>query len=117
MVRPAVVLHGVLNELESRQPHGIEREMIRSARVSNAERGHSEISEWLHPGLKYGRHGFVALQVYTSNGTGTVVHIEISGEFRVVGFQFQTRATGKMRVDLRARAEKAFLFTSPGPKS
>ena len=91
--------------------------MIRSARVSNAERGHSEIPEWLHPRLKYGRHGFVALQVYTSNGTGTVVHIEISGEFRVVGLQFHILAIGKMLRDVSARAEKAFLFTSPEAQS
>src|SRR6267142_1391853 len=117
MVRPAAVLHGILNELESRQPHCIEREVICSAGVSNAERGHSEIPEWLHPGLKYRRHCFVALQVNTSNRTRTVVHVEISGELRVVGLQLHILALREMLGDVGARAEDALLFAGPETQS
>src|SRR5882672_2029555 len=117
MVRPAVVFHGILNELESRQTDSVEREMIRSARVSNAERRHSETPEGLHPCLKYRRNRFVALQENTSNRACTVVDVEIAGEFRVFGLQLHVLAIGKMLRHVSARAEDALFLTSPEAQS
>ena len=86
MVRPAVVLHRILNELEAGKTDRVEGEMIRSAGIANGQRRHAEVLEWLHPRLKHGRDGFVALQVDASNCTGAVIDVEVAREFRVVGF-------------------------------
>src|SRR6267143_1061144 len=117
MMRAAVVFHRVLYELEAGQSHGVERKMIGSTRVPNAQGRHSQVFEGLHPGLKDRRHGFVALQIDTSNRSGAVVNVKVACEFRMVRLQLHVRAISKMLCDICARSKKTFFFSGPQPEA
>src|SRR5688500_13256358 len=65
-VRP--VLHGVLDELEARQPYLVERHVVGGTGAANRQRGHAQVVEGLHPDGEHGPHGLVALQVDAPKG-------------------------------------------------
>jgi hypothetical protein len=48
-------VQGVLDELESRQPDGVETEVIRRRRIVDGHCGHAQIAERREPGSKMGR--------------------------------------------------------------
>src|SRR5207244_6385650 len=98
---------------KSGQTYGVERKMIGSTGVANAQRRHPQVPERLQPCLKDRRHGFVALQIDASNRAGAIVQVEVARKFRMIRFQLHVRAISKMLGDVRARSEEPFLFSSP----
>src|ERR1019366_7302465 len=106
--------------------------MIGTTGIAHGERGHAQVFEGTHPGLEDRRHGFVFLQINTTNLAGAVVYIEIGGDFGLLEFDrdrtrlaaqqgwhsfhvgvVHRRTRAKVLLDVALRAEQAFFFAAP----
>src|SRR5882762_6639281 len=120
VMRTGVVVHGVLNELETGKADGVVGKVIGSAGIANAESGHSKIVEGFHPGGEKRSYHFVALKVDAANLAGGVVDVEVGVEFGVFGksldyiFAGLTHfGIGEVLLDVGARAEKPLFLAGP----
>ncbi len=106
VVRPRVVLDRVLNELESGQADGVERQVIGATRVTDRHGLHAQVVERFHPGLENRRDRLVPLEVHAANRAGSVVHVEIAGKLRVRRLEGHSCAIGKRLGDVRPRSQQ-----------
>src|SRR6185437_13196079 len=103
----------VLDELESGQPHGIERLVIGTAGIAGSDGAGAQVMEGLQPLGKDGAAGFVALQVDAPDAAGAVVDVEIAGKILMGGEQLHGSGVAKGLLYVAAAAEQAFLFAAP----
>src|SRR5580692_12925930 len=61
VMRARVVVHGILDELEAREPDGVVRKMVGAAGVADRQCGHPQIVEGDHPSVEEGGDHLIAL--------------------------------------------------------
>src|SRR5579864_1692081 len=129
---PRLVFDGILDELESWNTDGVERQMVRASGVAHGECSHAEIFEGPYPRLEDGRDSGVLLQVDTANLARAIVDVEVGGDFCLLGLQrdwpgfaakqcrhvfhrgiVHTRARPEVLLDISLRAEQTFFFAAP----
>src|SRR5580692_77790 len=111
VVRTRAVIQRILNELEPRDAHRVERFMIRAACISYRDCAHAEIAQRRHPLLEDGTDGGILLQVDTANFSRAVIQIEISRNFLLLRFQLNwtDRLAHEVRqVQLVGRSRKRY---------
>src|SRR5262245_49408085 len=81
---PRFVLQLVLDELEGRQPHFVERLVIGAAGLVHRDERGAEIGERLEPGLEDGDDTGVVLAVDPADLSAPVVEVEIDRQLRVL---------------------------------
>lgn len=86
MVRPGVVLDGILDELESGQADRVEGEVVRSTRILRGQRRRSQIVERGQPGPEDRADGVIPLEVDPADLPGSVIEIEVGGKVVVCFF-------------------------------
>src|SRR5215831_21202464 len=98
MVRPRVIFDFILNELKSRQPNGIERQMVGTAGIRDSQRckgilfrSSDHISERRKPGPEDRPNLLVPLHVDSTDFPGAVVEVEVTREFFVTGLELELR--------------------------
>ena len=132
VVRAALVVQRVLDELESRNAYCIEAQVVGAAGVAVGDGGYAQVLERRDPLRKDGRDGRVALGVDAANLAGAVIHIEVTGdellfrlyfegpscaphELRQLQLVGRRRGFGCAKVDgaIALRAEDALFFSGP----
>src|ERR1019366_196323 len=108
-----VVVHRVLNELEARQSHGVERLVVGAAGIANGDDTGGEIFDGGEPLFEDGPHHLVALQINAANSAGAVIDIEIAGEAVVFAGGLHGGGIGEMLLDVSGGAQEAFFFAAP----
>src|SRR5579871_3949882 len=93
---PGIIFKRLLNKLEARQSHRIERQVIRSPRVPNANGAGAKIVEWRQPRFENWPHHLVPLKIYTADLSTPVVHVEVPRKFRM--FRSQLHRLGVAEV-------------------
>ena len=78
VMRLARIIQRILNELEARQPHRVERLVVRPARVADGHRIRAVILERLQPCPEDGTHHVVALQIGAADLAGAIVQVEVT---------------------------------------
>src|SRR5689334_24655403 len=100
MVRTRVVFNLVLNKLEARQTNPIKRQVVRTAGVSDRERGRAQIAERRQPLTEERTNSFVALQVNATNLARAVIEIEIAAQLLVLGFRDERWSSSRSTVSI-----------------
>src|SRR5262245_26149267 len=85
MVRACAVFDIVLDELKSRKPDGIEREVIGAACIRDRKGRSIHLFEGQEPFAKDGADGLIALQIDSANFASAVVEVEIDRKLIEVG--------------------------------
>src|SRR5437899_6244507 len=83
-MRAALVLDGILNELEARQADGVEREVVSASGIRKTERLRLQIRKRLKPAAEKRPRRLIALHIDPSDFSGAIVQIEVSAEPLVV---------------------------------
>ena len=96
VMRDTPVFYAVLNELESWQTDLVERQVIRSSGVSNADGSNTQIVEGSQPGHENRPHGVIALQIHAADFAAPIVHVEIPCQLGVLGLQLHVEPIRKM---------------------
>src|SRR5207244_2209487 len=76
-----LVLDGILDELETGNADGVERQMVRTTRVAHSDGVHAQVVKRQHPGLKYGLDRGIFLKIDAANFSRAVINIEVSRDF------------------------------------
>src|SRR5438552_15744686 len=113
VMRDTPVFYAVLNELESWQTDLVERQVIRSSGVSNADGSNTQIVEGSQPGHENRPHGVIALQIHATDFAGSIIVVEITGKFGVHGLQLHSLRIGERLLDIRPRAVYSLLLAAP----
>src|ERR1700733_7936190 len=132
MVRAALVVEFVLDELKSGNSDSVKAEVIGPARVAHGQGGHAEILERRDPLRKNGRNGGVALQIDATNLARSVVDIEVAGDEFLLWFHFERsciashefwkrnlvgrggeRSRAKVFLRVTLRTKEPLFFTGP----
>ena len=69
--------HSVLKKLERREPHIVERDMIRLPDTPGSDGRHSHVPERFHPGGEYPPNALIPLKVDTAICPRSVVLIKV----------------------------------------
>src|SRR5450432_1329101 len=104
-MRHPPIFHLVLNELKSRQTNLIERLVVRSARISNADGRSAEVVEWSKPGFKHGPHSVIPLQIHAADFTRAIVVIEVAGQFGVRRLELHSGRIAEVLFNISTRSE------------
>src|SRR2546426_11740080 len=83
-MRPALVLDGILNELEARQADSVKREVVSASGIGKTERLRLQIRKRLKPAAEKRPRRLIALHIDPSDFSGAIVQIEVSAEPLVV---------------------------------
>ena len=79
MVRAALIVQHVLDELEAGDADRVEAQVIGAASVAIRDRGYAQVFEWGNPLRKNRRNGRVALRIDAADLARAVIHIEVGG--------------------------------------
>src|SRR6202140_2744156 len=131
-MRTRDVVELVLDELKAGNAHVIEGLVISASSISPADGSNTKVLQRLDPLLKNRRFGDVLLQINAEDLAGAVVHVEVSGNLLLIGFEFKrpTRFAQPLRqfglvrrgrewhkaemlLHVSDRAKQALLFSGP----
>src|SRR4051812_14550308 len=84
-----VVIQVVLDELEARNSHCIEAQVVSTARVAHGNGGNAQVLEGRNPLGEDGRYSGISLGVDSANLARPVVHVEIRRDQLLLRFYLQ----------------------------
>ena len=113
VVCAGLVLDAVLDELESWQPNGIEREVVRAPGTPDAQRRGTHVPERCQPLREDRPHPIVSPKVDAPDLAGAVVEIEVRRELGMPVGQLHCLGIAEVLLDVRLRTEQPLLFPAP----